>query len=184
MKTVWLLGDSIRINYQHVVMKQLKGRCTVCAPAENGRFAKYTLAMLDHWTDRFPRPDVIHWNCGLWDTMQFHEGQGPLFSDEAYLEAILQIYDILDRIGGCQIFATTTPVVRQTENAFGTSVFNEDIRRRNELVKEALRCRNAEINDLYGAMFPQKERFICDDGIHLNEAGMLLCGTAAAELID
>ena len=91
MKRVMLIGDSIRLNYQSVVEEELSGEYSVWAPDENCRFAKYTLTELPRYKvafskkenekteaakltptidikDNLIKPDIIHWNNGLWDT--------------------------------------------------------------------------------------------------------------------
>ena len=109
MKNVWLFGDSIRLNYQHVVKRELDGECSVFSPAENGKFAKYTLCMLFQWSADYPKPDVIHWNNGIWDAFRFHPGKGPLTSVEDYCRDTLLIADALASTGAKLIFATSTP---------------------------------------------------------------------------
>ena len=68
MKEVLLLGDSIRMFYQERVKELLGEEYNVSAPEENCRFSMYTLNSLRTWLPGFPKPDIIHWNNGLWDT--------------------------------------------------------------------------------------------------------------------
>ena len=67
MMKVMLIGDSIRMNYQERVREIVGDRAVVHGPAENCRFAAYTLFQLHGWVpdDDY---DVIHWNHGQWDT--------------------------------------------------------------------------------------------------------------------
>ena len=67
MKNVLLLGDSRRQGYEPYVRTILEGRAGVYGPNENGRWAGYTLNSLRFWLDQFPVPQIVHWNCGLWD---------------------------------------------------------------------------------------------------------------------
>jgi len=60
MKTILLLGDSIRLSYQPLVAAKLDGRAKVVGPSENCRFALYTLMRLDEWLQECGKPDVIH----------------------------------------------------------------------------------------------------------------------------
>ena len=49
MKKVMLLGDSIRLSYQPAVQQKLAGAAEVWGPADNCRFAKYTLWETAAW---------------------------------------------------------------------------------------------------------------------------------------
>ena len=72
---VLLLGDSIRMNYQEQVSVQLGDDFYVWGSPDNGRFAKYTLCELKRILEGFgEKPDVIHWNNGLWDNSFNTEG--------------------------------------------------------------------------------------------------------------
>ena len=67
MKNVILLGDSIRMQYQGPVGEKLSDIATVSGPDENGRWSGYTLNSLRFWLPELPSPDLVQWNCGLWD---------------------------------------------------------------------------------------------------------------------
>ena len=136
MKSVMLIGDSIRMNYQSVVEKELKGEYIVWAPKENCRFAKYALNELKRYrvafaqeenvninnideskltptidsTDELICPDIIHWNIGLWDTGIAYEEDGPFTSVEEYIRDMSKILRELRKMTDKIIFATTTPV--------------------------------------------------------------------------
>ena len=74
MKTVLLIGDSIRQGYEQPVREALAGVADVLAPQENCRFAQYVLRNLHEWKGSANVPDdtdVVHWNAGLWDTPFF-----------------------------------------------------------------------------------------------------------------
>ena len=63
MKKVTLLGDSIRLQYGPVVVKELKINGTeVYEPEENCRFVKHTLRMLFDYRESIKGSDLIHWN--------------------------------------------------------------------------------------------------------------------------
>ena len=62
-----LLGDSIRGNYQQAVKDELANEARVYHPSENCRFTSYTLHLLRHWLPAVPKPDVVHWNNGIWE---------------------------------------------------------------------------------------------------------------------
>ncbi len=66
MKTILLIGDSIRMGYQEKVRQQLADWAYVQAPEKNGGTSENILAHLDQWV-LSRRADVVHINCGLHD---------------------------------------------------------------------------------------------------------------------
>src|SRR6266545_3929289 len=66
LRTVALLGDSIRIGYAPYVVQRLQGKALVVSPTVNGGDSRRTLANLPEWAISC-RPHVIHLNCGLHD---------------------------------------------------------------------------------------------------------------------
>ncbi len=62
MKTVVLIGDSLRLCYQSRVAELLGGDVKIYAPDENCRFTKYALWGMKLWMAGWgdPKPDVIH----------------------------------------------------------------------------------------------------------------------------
>ncbi len=170
-KKVALLGDSIRlIGYGTKVPEMLGDDYEVFQPADNCRFAKYTLRMLFDLKDALKDCDVIHWNNGLWDVCDLFN-DGKLFStDEEYVENMLRIAAQLKKITPNVIFATTTPV--RPENPHNS---NTDIQRFNALIVPRLQEMGFKINDLYAVVAEDIEKNICDDLIHLSEAGITAC---------
>ena len=69
MKTVFLVGDSIRIGYQDRVRDLLGEDYTVYTVDENCRYTKFTLWGMFSWTEGLGMQhfDLIHWNTGIWD---------------------------------------------------------------------------------------------------------------------
>lgn len=93
MKTVFLMGDSIRMGYDRYVRDALVDEAAVYYPSENCRFAQYTLRNAHEWIEKDCQPervDVVHWNAGLWDVLR-------LFGDEP-LTPIGQYASLLERI--------------------------------------------------------------------------------------
>ena len=73
MKTVLLLGDSIRVGYDKSVKKTLEGAVNVYFPKENCRFAAYLLRNVHTYQKLIPNGDevaLVHWNAGLWDCLR------------------------------------------------------------------------------------------------------------------
>ena len=179
-KKVALLGDSIRLfGYGRYVPSLLKKKATVFQPKENCKFAKNTLRGLFDWKDELKDCSVIHFNCGLWDVADI-VGDGKLFStDEEYVENILRIAQALKKITPNVIFATTTPVHPDHPNNS-----NEDIDRFNALVVPKLKEMGVKINDLHSLVAEDIAGNICDDLIHLTDAGAKRCAEQVAAAIS
>lgn len=183
MKHLWLFGDSIRLNFQHIVARELAGRFTVHAPAENCRFAKYTFCMLPSWTKEFPVPDVIQWNNGIWDAGEFYGNLGVLTDPDEYIKETLRIWSFFKETGAKLIFATTTPVLPENDGGMDCRITPESIDRLNTLIIPELQKRGVYINDLSYEMKKAPELYIKEDGIHLSPRGMELCGNMTAAKI-
>ena len=200
MKSVMLIGDSIRVNYQSVVERELNGEYTIWAPEENCRFAKYTLNELQRYAVYFSKkkseeidaaklmpaidktenlifPDIIHWNNGLWDTGIAYEEDGAFTSIDEYIRDMSRILRELRKMTDKIIFATTTPVKP------GTHQRNDIIQEYNERITEFMKQENVMVNDLGALVSENIEEYISEDKIHLSEKGKELCGKAVANCI-
>lgn len=178
MQKLLLLGDSIRLGYREAVQKELEGEFEVWSPDDNCRFAKYTLCNLVGWLQECGAPDVVHWNNGLWDTCVRYEEDGCFTSVEDYVRDMLKILRELKKHTSKIIFATTTPVNPLHENQN-----NETIARYNAHIVPILREEGVVINDLNALVLPNIDAYICEDKIHLSEAGVQACGKAVAEAV-
>lgn len=179
MKKVALLGDSIRqLGYGTRVPEMLGEDYTVYQPKENCRFSKYTLRGLFDWRRELETCDIIHWNNGLWDICDLF-GDGMFTSESEYAETMLRIADILISRYDKVIFATTTPVTAQNKHNK-----NSEIEKYNKLIVPLLQEKGVIINDLYGLVATDIDKYIRkDDNIHLTEDGIAVCGKQTADLI-
>ncbi|MCL6457702.1 MAG: SGNH/GDSL hydrolase family protein [Gorillibacterium sp.] len=166
MKKVLLLGDSIRLGYQPFVESGLAGQAEVVAPEENCRFAKYTLWGVNLWIGELGKPDIVHWNNGLWDLHHEAPMVETLTSLEEYLETLSRILNELKRTGARVIFATTTPV---PDDAVGRS--NAEIDRYNAAAVALMKVQGIEINDLNHLVKQDLTNNICEDRLHLSDLG-------------
>ena len=171
MKKITLLGDSIRqIGYGTKVPAMLGEDYSVYQPADNCRFAKYTLrGVLHEWKEDMAGSDIIHWNNGLWDICDL--GDGAFSTEEEYVSNMVRIAKLLQQKAKVVIFATITPVT--TDNP---DCKNERIRRYNEILVPVLKDMGILINDLFGLVYPNIDTFIRkDDKIHLTDEGIDAC---------
>lgn len=189
MKHVLLLGDSIRMGYENYVQEHLQD-CKIDSPDENCRFSSYMLNSLRFWLPSFEKPDIIHFNAGLWDTACLYVDDGPFIKKEEYVRNILSIARELKRFNVPVIFATTTPVNAENISAVATpsvdapnakTVFkqdNERIQEYNDAVVIELKKQGVIINDLYSLVINDRQKYISSDGIHMNEDGIKILGDA------
>jgi len=186
---VILLGDSIRINYQEVVKKQLENKADIWVPDENCQDSVFVLKNLEKWLAG-KKPDVIHINCGLHDV--FIENNGlPRRTPEDYGKNLDKIFSILttEFISSQIIFALTTPVYEERQKVsktYGRLVRrNTDIDAINKKAIEVCRKYNVKIDDLNSAVLKGGvENLICEDGVHLNEKGKEYVGKRVSSYIE
>lgn len=176
---VTLLGDSIRqIGYGKKVAELLaKEGHEVFQPAENCRFAKYTLRMLWDYRADMQDSEVVHWNNGLWDVCHLMD-EDTFCSLEEYVDTMVRIAKILKARHKVVIFATTTPVTH--DHSFNR---NEDIDRFNAAVVPKLCELGVIINDLGKTISSDIPKYICDDKIHLSEEGIEVATRQVADAI-
>jgi len=182
MQKIMLIGDSIRLSYQERVQQLLADAAVVTGPAENCRFAAYTLFCLASWVtdDDY---DVIHWNNGQWDSCYMPDGRIhtalPL-----YLDLQQRIAEILRPRTERLVFATTTPVhADQYEKAERNGRKNEDIEAYNRAVVETLVPMGVEINDMHWQVATDVRRYVSEDKVHLTAAGVELCAGLVVEAV-
>lgn len=183
---ILLLGDSIRMFYSEEVVNQLGEGYKVYFPNENCRFSAYMLNSLRHWLPQFPKPDIIHWNAGLWDVARLYKEDGCFIKKAEYVNYMTKILRELKKTGALIIFATTTPVSDKKQYFEGPvppANKNEDIMAYNEAILDAFKGENIIINDLFGIMYPQREKYLSEDMVHPNEAGVKLLGSAVSDVI-
>ena len=186
MKEVLLLGDSIRQAYQSGVVERLSGIANVSAPGENCRFAAYTLNSLRWRLPGFPKPDVIHWNNGLWDLAILYGGTECFTTLDNYMDAIKKTLEQLRKTGAQIIFATTTPC-HPDKGSYNPTMpsytRNADVERYNAAVVDFMEKENIPINDLWSVVYPHIFEYISEDLIHPNDAGKAALADAVADKI-
>ena len=179
MKKVLLLGDSIRLGYQTLVGEKLGGRAEVVGPEDNCRFTKYTLWYVNHWVNELGKPDIIHWNNGLWDVYRHNDHVGIFTPLEEYLCELKRILAELRKTDAKIIWASTTPVSLNHQYCR-----NSDIDLYNKAAEKLMNTENIEINDLNSRVKEKLQLFICEDYIHLSDQGKESCAEAVAAVMN
>lgn len=175
MKKVLLLGDSIRMSYQDSVKKMLEGQAEVTGPADNGRFAKYSLCSIREWLNI--NPDIVHWNNGIWDISHYQSDK--IFTNKnEYIRDLELILSIIKKKNIAVIWATTTLV-----SDICRDCHNEDIDEFNKAAAVLMEKHNIYVNDLNSAMKNCDENLFIEDGLHLNQKGIDFCTVKVVDAI-
>lgn len=176
---VFLLGDSIRINYQNKVSELLSDKYDVTYPEENCRFAKYALNELNRWLGKADDFDVIHWNIGLWDSAVVCKEDGMFTSPQEYFHYMKLLHRELSKRTRHIIFATTTAV---RDGSLNQHIgFVQEL---NSLIVPYMRSQNVPINDLFALTYGNMDRYLGPDCIHLSDEGIEAAGQAVAGIIN
>ncbi len=183
---VVLIGDSIRLGYEHVVRRTLAG--LVWSPAENCRSSREVIGNLERWIPpelRGPR-SIVHLNAGLHDLRRTPETGGePLVPPDEYRANLERIADaVAVRWDLRLILATTTPVDDE-RHASGRSSERHarDVRAYNATLLSVAASHGLPVSDLHAVVCADPEALLGDDGVHLSPSGNRVVGEAVAEAI-
>ena len=151
MKTLLLIGDSIREGYDKSVKETLDGKVNVIFPKENCRFAAYVLRYFHEYIRdvKGEEVDVVHWNAGLWDCLRLFEEdvQTPV---DVYAYYIDRICERIKKLcpNAKVVFATSTRVISEKMQR-NVMRYNEDIEKYNKVAVEIVKKHGFKVNDLY-----------------------------------
>ena len=177
-KNILLLGDSIRMQYQKQVGALLEEKAAVYGPEENCRWSGYLLNSLRFWLPSMPRPDLVQFNCGLWDMGDDYQEGRHFYPPELYEETCVRICRVLRKITDQPdlplVIATTTPTLHGDHG---------DILVYNDILRSVARQEHACVNDLYALVSPRKAELLGPDHIHMNEEGVRLLAEKTARCL-
>lgn len=208
MKSLLLLGDSIRMGYDSFVQEKLAGRMNVYFDDDNARFVQYTLRALSIWKGKNSWPDdidVVHWNNGLWDILHLnanstgrdgedigetmvHEkvsadirfDKDPLTPPDIYRYMLGRVLTRIHQLfpKAEVIFATTTPVIEEWITTAYRS--NAEVELYNQIAREVLIPKGVRINEL-GDFSKKYCSELHRDWVHYNDEGS---DKLASEIVD
>lgn len=181
---ILLLGDSIRMSYQPLVAKALQGTADVVGPEDNCQYSLYTLASLERWLRQFGTPDIVHWNNGIHDAGHNPDRSPAQIPIEIYRLTLEFILQRLQESGAKIIWATSTPV--HPDRPFRNDQWawrNAEIDRYNSVALDLMESRGIPVNDLHSIVMSDIDANLCEDMLHLSEAGMGKCANAVADVI-
>ncbi|MDD4366073.1 MAG: SGNH/GDSL hydrolase family protein [Eubacteriales bacterium] len=205
IKTVLLIGDSIRLGYQQRVQNILGDVANVIGPNENCRFTKYSLWGISAWIKELgnPKIDLIHWNNGIWDLHRVTSDGFNFSSIDEYICDNERLCIEMQRYCNNLVWATTIPGGRALDKLFlgythnSSSRFdnqelflcapqhewNDNVMKYNEAATKILCTRGVVINDLFSILLPDLDNNISDDGIHPTELGNEKLAMQVAQII-
>lgn len=190
---VVLVGDSIRLSYAPIVIKQLDDKAVVVSPQPNGGDSSNVLKNLDQWVIR-ERPAVVHFNCGIHDT-KFFTAMGKFQVSPEEYEANLRkiVQRIREETGAVVLFATTTPILDDRAAAARKGrdyeLLESSVEQYNGIARKVMEELNVPVNDLHAALSKSDrplttDELIGEDGVHLTNAAQELIGERVAMFIS
>ena len=154
MKTVFLIGDSIRLGYERYVTAMLEGYAKVYTPGDvNGGMAQFVQRWAHVWAREQKVPadvDLVHWNAGLWDVLRIW-GDDTFTSPDFYAQTLAKIQNRLKQLfpKAKFVFALSTAVQEALYIGDEYKRYNSDIRLFNEIAVKTLAPMGVEFDDLY-----------------------------------
>ncbi|HYO78158.1 MAG TPA: SGNH/GDSL hydrolase family protein [Thermoanaerobaculia bacterium] len=185
MRTVILLGDSIRMGYQPYAAQELGHAFRVTGPAENCATSRNLLANLDRWAVE-RGASIIHVNAGLHDLRYDPQRDGPVVSMDEYESNVRAILGRLrERTEARLIWATTTPVHEKLHEEQQLARRREsDVASYNAIATRVADEFAVEIDDLCAAVLAHgPDKLWSQDGVHFSEAGSRFLGAAVARAV-
>jgi lysophospholipase L1-like esterase len=185
MKSIVLIGDSIRLGYQETVRGQLADWANVWAPVENGGTTENVLVHLDEWAIS-RRADVVHINCGLHDIKKEFNQDTAAVPLSAYTENVRSILTRLQaETEAAVVWALTTPVNQERHRknkAFDR--FETDVVTYNGAASQISQELGLTVNDLYSVVASAgTDNILLADGVHFRPEGYALLGESVAKCI-
>jgi len=183
-----LVGDSIRLGYQPVVMERLGGVATVRATSENCGSTRDILRNFDCWvTSLLGNGAVVHLNAGLHDLRRVDGSGGePQVPIDEYRANLDQILDRLADDEACVgvVISTSTPIDDIRHQALGhPNRFQRDVGDYNAALGQAAKAYGAVVHDLCAVISVDTARYLDDDGVHLTRLGNVIAGRAVAAAV-
>ena len=180
MKKIMLIGDSIRMSYQEKVKQLLSGKADVWGPDDNCRFAKYTLNSCNAWFDAAGKPDIVHWNNGIWDVARVSmTDREPLTSLDEYLKTLERILCEWNVRNLTVVWANTTAVLPNHPR-----IENETLDSYNAAAAEFMSGKGIPITDLNSVIKNNAAAYLIEDGVHLSAAGIDACASEVVKSLE
>lgn len=184
MKVV-LIGDSIRMGYQPLVVK----KCTeadVWGPTENCRHSLWVLEHFEEWIVS-QEPDVVHVNFGIHDCVPMADGDHQILLPQYRLSLKRVTARVKELEKAQMIWATTTPLYTAEQDKPMTEWqirADAKLKEYNDAALEIVQAEGLPVNDLHEAIISNDHtKCLCEDGCHMTEFGNEVLSDAVAKAI-
>lgn len=188
MKSIILIGDSIRIGYAPFAKRELQDVAQIWEPEKNGFTSRNVLLHLEPWV-LSREADIVHLNCGLHDLARDLNPDGTprdvRVSLEEYEQNVRELLSRVQQSGKTILWATITPVHEENHRTYkGMQRLESDIEKYNEVASRVARELNVPINDLNRIVTEAgRDEILLPDGVHYTEAGYEMLGKAVADFL-
>lgn len=173
MKKVVLIGDSLRLHYQPLVIQELANEAIVLGPLPNCRSSTDILTNAKDWI-LDSDPDIVHINCGMHDLRIDPPGSVHQVSIEKYAENLDEIFSLIcNDKKRVLIWATLTPLNEQRHQLRRPARrYESDVDLYNAAATNVAQKHGARINDLRKAILAAgPDHLLGPDGVHFTEEG-------------
>jgi len=177
---VLLIGDSISMGYTIPAREALAGKANVHRPPTNCGSTRSGLQNLDSWIGS-GKWDVIHFNWGMHDLKYLDSGKQNV-PVEQYEKNLRRLVSRLKETGAVLIFATTTPLVRETQGKFRRDAQAEIPY--NEAAKRVMQENGVRVDDLHAFALPKIATIQAADGVHFSKDGSVILARQVAASIE
>lgn len=177
---VLLIGDSISMGYTIPTREALAGKANVHRPPTNCGSTRSGMQNLDKWLGG-QKWDVIHFNWGMHDLKYLGSGRQNVPVD-VYEQNLQKLVSRMQQTGAVLIFATTTPLVRETEGKFRREA-NAEVAY-NEAAKKVMEENKVRVDDLHAFALPRINAIQSKDGVHFSKEGSALLANEVAASIS
>ncbi len=187
LPNVLLIGDSISMSYTEGVRERLAGVANVYRAPNNCRSTRQSLAEFKTYLGEI-QWEVIHFNWGIHDVTHLDasgktapppQGKLQVPLDE-YRDNFRQLLQRLQKTGAKLIWASTTPIGRNTESRGFRR--DSDVVVYNNTAAESLKRKRIATNDLCSLVKPHAEEWM-SDGVHFRPQGRMVLADAVAKAI-
>lgn len=176
---VLLIGDSISMGYTLPTREALAGKANVHRPPTNCGSTHSGIQNLDVWLDD-GKWDVIHFNWGMHDLKYLGSGKQNVPIDQ-YEKNLRELVARMKKTGAVLVFATTTPLVRDTDGKFRRDAQAEIAY--NEAAKKVMAENGVRVDDLHAFALPRIDAIQSKDGVHYSKEGSELLAKEVAASI-
>lgn len=185
MKVV-LIGDSIRMGYQPLVIAKLPA-IDVGGPVQNSRHSVWALDRCKEWVID-EEPDLVHVNFGIHDSVLLPDGEHQILLPQYRLGVRRFIAKVTDVAKAKMIWATTTPLYASDPDLPMAQWAVKDVSRISDYNAAALEIVQSEgipVNDLHDVILRNDfTKCLQEDGCHMTDFGNEVLSDAVVEAIQ